>query len=164
LKNQLAAYLRYRYRIEMSEPSNVAGGNADLAASLSDYLSATVTGVVKATNGSTTDTRNAQAAAAMQIQRRYSEERNKRIRPEGTAQYVDLSRSEKFKQFQDDPWINPNALETAVPALSDGSRCTILILGAGFGGLTFAVRLLQAGFSVDDIRIVDSAGGFGGTW
>ena len=148
----------------MSEPSKEAGSKADLAASLSDSPSATVTGEVKATNGSTADTRNAQAAAAMQIQRKYSEERNKRIRPEGTAQYVDLSRSEKFKQFQDDPWIDPNALEAADPALSDGSRCTILILGAGFGGLIFAVRLLQAGFSVDDIRIVDSAGGFGGTW
>jgi len=148
----------------MSEPSKVAGRNADLAASLSDYPSATATGVVKATNGSEADTRNAQAAAAMQMQRKDSEELNTRIRSDGTAQYVGLSSSEKFKQFQDDPWIDPNALEAADPALSDGSCCTILILGAGFGGLTFAVRLLQAGFSGDDIRIVDSAGGFGGTW
>jgi hypothetical protein len=148
----------------MSEPSSVVGGNAALAASSTDQASATVTGVEEAINGSTADTHNAQAAAAMQIQQKYGEERDKRIRPEGTAQYIDLSRSEKFKQFQDDPWVDLNAPETGVPVLSDGSRCTILILGAGFGGLTFAVRLLQAGISVDDIRIVDSAGGFGGTW
>jgi hypothetical protein len=100
----------------------------------------------------------------MQIQQKYSEECNKRLRPEGTAQYIDLSRSNKFKNFQDDPWIDTNAPETGVPALTDGSRCKFLELGAGFGGLTFAVRLIEAGFNVDDVRIVDSAGGFGGTW
>jgi hypothetical protein len=158
------SYLGYFCCIEMSEASSEAGGNAVLAASSTDQASATMTGMEKAINDSTADAHNAQVAAAMQIQQKYSEERNKRIRPEGTAQYVDLSRSEKFKQFQDDPWINPNAPETGAAVLSDGSHCTILILGAGFGGLTFAVRLLQAGFSVDDIRLVDSAGGFGGTW
>ena len=137
----------------MSEPSSAAGGNASSAASLEGVVS-----------GSIADTPDAQAAAATRIQQKYSEERNKRLRSDGVAQYVDLSRSEKFKHFQDDPWIDPNALETGVTALTNGSRCKFLILGAGFGGLTFAVRLLQAGFNVDDIRIVDSAGGFGGTW
>jgi cation diffusion facilitator CzcD-associated flavoprotein CzcO len=44
------------------------------------------------------------------------------------------------------------------------NRCQMLILGAGFGGLLYSVRMIEAGFRPEDIRIVDSAGGFGGTW
>jgi cation diffusion facilitator CzcD-associated flavoprotein CzcO len=43
-------------------------------------------------------------------------------------------------------------------------RCQLLILGAGWGGLLYAIRMIQAGMRPDDIRIVDIAGGFGGTW
>ena len=39
-----------------------------------------------------------------------------------------------------------------------------MILGAGFGGLQSAVRLIEAGVDVKHVRIVDQAGGFGGTW
>lgn len=132
--------------------------------SSTDPAAATVHGLKQAVNSSVGDIPNAQAAVAAWIQQKYSEERGKRLRPEGTAQYIDLSRSDKFEHFQDDPWTDPNAPETGVPVLRDGSRCKFLILGAGFGGLVFAVRLMQAGFNVDDIRFVDSAGGFGGTW
>lgn len=48
--------------------------------------------------------------------------------------------------------------------MSDGGHCKVLIIGAGFGGILFAVKLIQAGYSVDDLLIVDPAGGFGGTW
>jgi len=40
----------------------------------------------------------------------------------------------------------------------------MLILEAGFGGLLYAVRMIEAGVRPEDIRIVDSAGGFSGTW
>lgn len=146
----------------MSEPSTVAGSNASLATSSTDPASATAMGVEQAVGGTVSDLSATKAAAAMQTQQKYGEERDKRLRPEGLSQYIDLSRSEKFKHFQDDPWID--APDTGTPALTDGSRCQFLILGAGFGGLVFAVRLMQAGFNVDDIRIVDPAGGFGGTW
>jgi hypothetical protein len=148
----------------MSEPSSVAGGNASLEASSTDPASTMAVGLEQTVNGSVADLQSSQAAAAMWIQQKYSEERNKRLRADGISQYVDLSRSDKFKHFQDDPWIDSNAPDAAVPALTDGSSCKFLILGAGFGGLVFAVRLMQAGINVDDIRIVDSAGGFGGTW
>jgi cation diffusion facilitator CzcD-associated flavoprotein CzcO len=105
-----------------------------------------------------------EAAAAMQVQQRYAEERNKRLRSDGVSQFIDLNTSDKFKHFQSDPWIDLNAPGPAIPALKEGSRCKHLILGAGFGGLLFAVRMIQAGIKADDIRIVDSAGGFGGTW
>jgi cation diffusion facilitator CzcD-associated flavoprotein CzcO len=106
---------------------------------------------------------NAAAMAAMQIQQKYAEERAKRLRADGVEQYIILNNSDKFKHFQADPWIDPHAAVGA-PALEDGSRCKALILGAGFGGLLFAVRLIQAGIDADGIRLVDTAGGFGGTW
>lgn len=40
----------------------------------------------------------------------------------------------------------------------------MVILGGGFGALITAVRLIQAGLEAKDIRFVESAGGFGGTW
>lgn len=99
-------------------------------------------------------------------QQKYAEERARRLRPDGLAQYVEpaTSTSDKVRRFLDDPWIDRHALDEQVPALTDRSRCNHLIIGAGFGGLLFAVRLIQAGFMADEIRIVDSAGGYGGTW
>ncbi|KAG6359175.1 hypothetical protein INS49_012695 [Diaporthe citri] len=49
-------------------------------------------------------------------------------------------------------------------ALEDGQQVQVIILGAGFGGILFAARLVEAGIKPEDIRIVDVAGGFGGTW
>ncbi|KAJ7064162.1 hypothetical protein C8F01DRAFT_1275416 [Mycena amicta] len=95
-------------------------------------------------------------------QQKYIEERDKRLR--ATRQFVRLAESEEYKRLQDDPWADHQALNAAAPALTDNAHVKFLVLGAGYGGLLFAVRLVQAGFSVDDIRIVDDAGGFGGTW
>jgi cation diffusion facilitator CzcD-associated flavoprotein CzcO len=44
------------------------------------------------------------------------------------------------------------------------NHCQMLILGAGLGRLLYVVRMIEAGIRPEDIRIVDSAGGFGGTW
>jgi hypothetical protein len=148
----------------MSESSSLASGNASVAASSTTSLSTLVSEVEHAANGSVFDSDISKAAAAMQVQQKYIEERTKRLRSDGTSQYIDLSRSDKFKHYQDDPWVDVNAPEVGVPALTDGSSCKFLILGAGYGGLVLAIRLIQAGINVDDIRIVDSAGGFGGTW
>lgn len=96
------------------------------------------------------------------FQEKYNDERDKRLRSEGTKQYIDLEKSDKFKGFLQDPWIS-----TAQPPktpVEDGGHTKVLIVGAGFGGITFAVRLIEAGFSADDLLIVDSAAGFGGTW
>jgi len=104
------------------------------------------------------------AQAAIELQQKYAQEREKRIRTDGLAQYVKLSTIDKLTHFKEDPWLDPQALEFEPPALEDGSRCKFLSIGAGYGGLTFAVKLIQAGISVLDIRMVDTAGGFGGTW
>jgi cation diffusion facilitator CzcD-associated flavoprotein CzcO len=49
-------------------------------------------------------------------------------------------------------------------AAVESEKTKFLIVGAGIGGIMWAVKLLKAGFKVEDIVIVDRAGGFGGTW
>lgn len=102
------------------------------------------------------------------VLKKYSEEATKRLqmRPEGIAQYVKLrnAQSERFRRLADDPWVDHAALNAQEPAVKDREQYKFLVLGAGFGGLLFAVRLIQAGFKPEDIRLVDNAGGFGGTW
>lgn len=99
----------------------------------------------------------------LQLEKRYGEERAKRLRDEGNDQYVDISVSDKFVSFLDDPWVDASMIKDAKMMFPD-NHCKLLILGAGWGGLLYAIRMVQAGMSPDDIRIVDSAGGFGGTW
>ncbi|GAB7356567.1 hypothetical protein MBLNU459_g7301t1 [Dothideomycetes sp. NU459] len=93
------------------------------------------------------------------VEQRYAQERAKRIRAEGSKQFVDFYALERLQRFEKDPWVPEGA-----PPPADGDRTEILIIGAGYGGLLYAVRLLEAGFKREDIRITDSANGFGGTW
>lgn len=107
------------------------------------------------------------------IHQKYDEERAKRLRSDGNAQFINIpyslaskNENEKLARFVADPWDAELAeaqerygVRTDLP-----ERAKILIVGAGYGGMYFAVSLLEAGFSVDDLLIVDSAGGFGGTW
>ncbi|KAJ7064287.1 hypothetical protein C8F01DRAFT_1209399 [Mycena amicta] len=104
------------------------------------------------------------SAPDLDVQQKYIEERNKRLRDDGLDQFVRLSNSQQYKRLQDDPWADHVALNAAVSPLTDNAHTKFLILGAGYGGLLFAVRLIQAGFTAADIRLVDDAGGFGGTW
>ncbi|KAF1970487.1 FAD/NAD(P)-binding domain-containing protein [Bimuria novae-zelandiae CBS 107.79] len=100
---------------------------------------------------------------ALQVQKRYGEERAKRLRDEGYSQFVDISLNEKFKSFIDDPCVDESVVKDAKAMFPD-NRCQFLILGGGFGGLLYAIHMIKAGTRSEDIRIVDSAGGFGGTW
>lgn len=100
---------------------------------------------------------------APSVEKRYVEERARRLLDEGDAQFIDISRSDRFKHFQEDPWVDTATVKDARDMFPD-NRCTLLILGAGFGGLVYAVRMVQAGIRPEDIRVVDSAGGWGGTW
>jgi hypothetical protein len=100
---------------------------------------------------------------ALQLQNRYASERAKRLRDDGNDQYHDMSLSSKFDSLIKDPWIEPASIKDAA-SMFPQNRCHMLILGAGLGGLLYAVRMIQAGVDAKDIRIVDTAGGFGGTW
>ncbi|KAI3399307.1 hypothetical protein diail_7262 [Diaporthe ilicicola] len=102
------------------------------------------------------------------IMQKYSEEAQKRVlhRPQGIAHYADLRtiKSGRFHALAEDPWADHDALNARDPPLKDGDKVKVVVLGGGFGALLAAVRLIQQGFDADDIRFVDSAGGFGGTW
>ena len=102
-------------------------------------------------------------AAAAKIQERYREEREKRLRPDGLDQYINLVDAEdpNLTRFLKDPWDKES---TPSLTLKENEHFKFLIMGAGNGGLLFAVRLIDAGFKPEDIVIVDLAAGFGGTW
>ncbi|KAH6692742.1 phenylacetone monooxygenase [Plectosphaerella plurivora] len=97
---------------------------------------------------------------------RYAQEKEKRIRADGASQYEELqfAASERFRHLATDPWVDHEALNAAKPNLADGDNVKVLIQGAGYGGLLFAIRFVQQGIRPEDIRLVDVAGGFGGTW
>jgi len=88
------------------------------------------------------------------IKARYRQERDKRLRPEGLGQYRQVA--DGFEAMLRDPYATPIVRD---PITADADA---VIVGGGFGGLLSAARLREAG--VRDIRIIDGAGDFGGTW
>src|ERR1700683_5617781 len=86
---------------------------------------------------------------------KYREERDKRLRPDGNQQYVEVRGD--FSRYVDDPYVEPGF--TREPLTDD---VEVLIIGGGFGGLMAGARLREAG--VKSIRIIDKGGDFGGTW
>ena len=89
------------------------------------------------------------------LRQRYSEERARRLRTDGIAQYVEIAG--RFAAFGDDPWADPGF--TRAP-LTD--EVDVAIIGAGFGGLLTGARLRELG--VRDLRLIDKAADVGGTW
>lgn len=97
------------------------------------------------------------------LEEKYRQEREKRTNSKGLGQYLDRSATSPYI-LTEDPWVEPGTpVNRPVP---EGNHVKIVIFGAGFGGLCAAIRALQTGAaaSLDDILIVDYAGGFGGTW
>ena len=88
------------------------------------------------------------------LRQKYKEERDKRIREDGNEQYVEIKGD--FAHYLDDPYCEPIEREP----LSD--EVDVVIIGGGFGGLLAGARLREAG--VQDIRIIEKGGDFGGTW
>ena len=91
------------------------------------------------------------------LRKKYEEERMKRLRPDGHGQYL-LADEANLKHYAEDPNCPPGLLNRSPLVI----ETQVVIIGGGFGGLLAAVRLVQAG--VQDIKIVDKAGDFGGTW
>ena len=83
------------------------------------------------------------------------QERDRRLRPDGIAQYVEISGV--FADFANDPWSDQ---EFTREPLSD--EVDVAIIGAGFGGLLTGARLRELG--VQSIRLIDKAADVGGTW
>jgi cation diffusion facilitator CzcD-associated flavoprotein CzcO len=85
---------------------------------------------------------------------KYRLERDKRLRPEGNAQYVRAATH--FPQMLGDPYT-PRKERAPV---TDHVR--FAMVGAGFAGLCTGARLAQAG--ITDFRLIDAGGDVGGTW
>jgi len=89
------------------------------------------------------------------LRAKYLDERNKRLRTEGNAQYREVTGD--LQRFTDDPYIEAPIVREPVTEEID-----VAIVGGGFGGMLAAVRLEQAGLG--NFRIFEKGGDFGGTW
>ena len=89
------------------------------------------------------------------LRAKYRAERNKRLRTDANAQYVEMAGA--FARFDKDP---------AAPADASRSPLTdhvdVAIVGGGFSGLLAGARLREVG--VDRIRIIEAGADVGGTW
>ncbi len=88
------------------------------------------------------------------LRERYRAERDKRLRDDANEQYVEMRG--QFAHYLDDPYV----VVQERPALFD--EVEVAVIGGGFGGLLVGARLREAG--VEDLRIIEKGGDFGGTW
>jgi cation diffusion facilitator CzcD-associated flavoprotein CzcO len=88
------------------------------------------------------------------LRARYAQERDKRLRPDGNDQYLELKG--QLGHYLEDPYTERVEREPR------RDHVTFAFIGGGFAGLVTAARLKDAG--IDDVRIVEKGGGFGGTW
>jgi cation diffusion facilitator CzcD-associated flavoprotein CzcO len=89
------------------------------------------------------------------VRAKYLAERDKRLVP-GRTDICDLRTDERFAGYRDDPFTPVIEREP----VSD--EVDVVIVGGGIAGILAGVQLRKAG--VERIRIVDEAGGIGGTW
>jgi cation diffusion facilitator CzcD-associated flavoprotein CzcO len=89
------------------------------------------------------------------LRAKYAEERRRRLRSDGIAQYVSITGA--FSKFGDDPWADPDFSRDPIHDTVD-----VAVVGAGFGGLLIGARCKQLG--VDNVRLIDKAADVGGTW
>ncbi len=88
------------------------------------------------------------------IRQKYAEERSKRLRSDGNAQYLQVK--DQLAHYLADPYT---ALQERA-ALTD--HVTVAFIGGGFAGLVTGARLVEQG--ITDVRIIEKGGDFGGTW
>ena len=88
------------------------------------------------------------------VRQKFAEEREKRLRTEPMDQFQGLRDTVEIDSS--DPWtpqIDREPIEEEVE---------VVVLGGGFGGLLTGAHLRKNG--VADLRIIEEAGDFGGTW
>ena len=88
------------------------------------------------------------------LKQKYREERDKRLRPDGNDQYVRIK--DDLVRYLTDPYL------PVVERQPRRDHVTFAFIGGGFAGLVTGARLVEQG--ITDVRIIDKAGDFGGTW
>ncbi len=102
-----------------------------------------------------TDTPVAEELDIPALRDRYREERERRIRPEGQEQYV-ASADQPAVAGDGDPYLARSATPTGERGRRRRHPRRRLVRHPG--------RLPPSGRGVDDFRIIDHAGDFGGVW
>jgi cyclohexanone monooxygenase len=89
------------------------------------------------------------------LREKYRHEREKRLRKEGSRQYVQTG--EQFAEFGEvdphTPYVERDSIDTDID---------VAVLGGGFAGLLVGAALKKAG--VEDVHIIEMGGDFGGVW
>ncbi len=89
------------------------------------------------------------------LRRKYAAERAKRIRPEGSSQYLELK--DDFVEFAEvDPYT------PVTPREPIDADIEVVVLGGGIAGLLAGAYLKKAG--VAEVRVIEMGGDFGGVW
>jgi cyclohexanone monooxygenase len=89
------------------------------------------------------------------LRAKYREERDRRLRADGNDQYLEVKG--EFAHFVEDPYVEPGFTREPIT-----DEVEVVVIGGGFGGLLAGARLREAG--IEDIRIIEKGGDFGGTW
>jgi cyclohexanone monooxygenase len=90
------------------------------------------------------------------LREKYRLEREKRLREDGSDQYIELA-GQFSKYAEDDPYV-----EELIERDPINDEIDVAIIGGGFSGLLASARLIEAG--VDDFHIIEAGGDYGGTW
>jgi cyclohexanone monooxygenase len=90
------------------------------------------------------------------LRAKYQAERDKRLRPDGAEQYIELT-GRFAHYYEEDPYIDRRIERD--PVVDDAN---VVVIGGGFSGLLAGARLTEAGIS--DFNIVEAGADFGGTW
>ena len=90
------------------------------------------------------------------MKEKYRQERDKRIRPEGEAQYAAPEDHLTHDTYEHDPFT------PVVPRDALDEDIDVAILGGGWTGILAAYHLTRQG--VTNFKVIDHAGDYGGTW
>lgn len=91
-----------------------------------------------------------------ELRRKYLAERDKRLAVGGgLAQYRLIEGH--LNHLLIDPWVEPGFTREAVEETVE-----VVVVGGGYGAQLVCVRLIEAG--ITNIKIIEKAGDFGGTW
>lgn len=91
------------------------------------------------------------------LRARYTEERDKRVRARAAAQAEQPELKGRFSQLDRDFYADPSSTRPRIVEETEA-----LVIGGGLAGIMVSTRLRRQG--VKDLRVIEKAGNFGGTW